>query len=271
MQAPSELVDIGVNLSNARFKDDIENVLQRALDSGVSQCIAIGTCLSSSEVVAKLCDQYHDQFPNMLHCTAGIHPHDAKTFNNNTINTLRELASLPQTKAIGETGLDFNRNFSTPSDQEKAFAAQLELAAELKLPVFMHERDAHKRQFEIIKHYRDHLVNGVIHCFTGDKKSLFNYLDLNLHIGITGWICDERRGEELQSIVKNIPHNRLMIETDAPYLLPRTAKPKPNPKKGRNEPAYLSWVLQSLAEYHGSELDVVAAATTETARQFFKL
>jgi len=269
MQAPSELIDIGLNLSNFRFKDDMNDVLQRALSAGVSKCILTGTCLQSSEAVAKLCELHQDQFPNMLYCTAGIHPHDAKTFNATAINTLKKLAALPQTKAIGETGLDFNRNFSEPSDQEKAFEAQLELATELQMPIFMHERDAHKRQLEIIKHYRDHLTDGVIHCFTGNKEALFNYLDLDLHIGITGWVCDERRGEELQSIVKNIPSNRLMIETDSPYLLPRTIRPKP--KKSRNEPAFLPWILQSVAEHHGDSIEQIAKSTNENTRKFFKL
>ena len=153
--------------------------------------------------------------------------------------------------------------------QELAFEAQLELASECRLPVFLHERDAHQRQFEILKTYRNHLVDGVIHCFTGDKKSLFNYLDLDLHIGITGWVCDERRGEDLQKLVKNIPLNRLMLETDAPYLSPRTIRPKP--KSSRNEPAYLKWVLDSVTEHRSEDRDLIALETTATAQRFFGL
>ncbi len=262
-------IDIGVNLANNAFDADREAVLQRALDAGVEACILTGTCTNTSETVAKLCENYEEQFPGMLYCTAGVHPHDAKTFTGNTVSVLRDLAALPQVKAIGETGLDFNRNYSEPADQEKAFAAQLELAAEIKLPVFMHERDASKRQLEIIREYRDHLADGVIHCFTGDQKTLFNYLDLDLHIGITGWICDERRGLELQRLVHNIPLERLMLETDAPYLLPRTIKPKP--KSRRNEPSYLPYVLQGVADHYPKDIAIIADETCRTTRRVFRI
>lgn len=263
------MIDIGLNLANKAFDDDREAVLQRALDANVEACILTGTSIDSSEAVAQLCETYAEQFPNRLYCTAGVHPHDAKSFNGHILSALHDLAALPQVKAIGETGLDFYRNFSAPADQEKAFASQLELAAELKLPVFMHERNAHQRQLDILKEYRDHLADGVVHCFTGDRQALFNYLDLDLHIGITGWICDERRGRPLQQLVHNIPLNRLMLETDAPYLLPRTITPKP--KKHRNEPAFLPWVLQEVANYYCEDIAIIAHETSQTARTFFKI
>ena len=166
-------------------------------------------------------------------------------------------------------GLDFNRNFSTPREQEKAFEAQLELAAELKLPVFLHERDAADRQLQIIKSYRDHLADAVIHCFTGSKQALFGYLDLNMHIGITGWVCDEKRGQALQQLVRNIPLERLMVETDAPYLLPKNM---PEPPKGkRNEPAFLHWVIDGIAKYRDESSEQIAMATTKNALGFFRL
>ncbi|MCL4158391.1 UNVERIFIED_CONTAM: hypothetical protein GTU68_013730 [Idotea baltica] len=205
----------------------------------------------------------------MLYSTCGVHPHDAKHFSTDTPNRLKEIAVNPEVVAIGETGLDFNRNFSEPKDQEKAFEAQLELATELQLPVFMHERDAHQRQYEILRQYRDHLTNGVIHCFTGDKTALFNYLDLDLHIGITGWVCDERRGQELQKLLPSVPLTRLMLETDAPYLLPRTIKPKP--KSSRNEPAYLPWVLQGITQQRQEGILEIAKKTVKTTQKFFNL
>lgn len=263
------LIDIGVNLTSEQLAKDSEQVLERALEHGIQHCVLTGTDLNSSEAVAKLCDVHADQFPGLLSCTAGIHPHHASEFGQNTVKALQDLAKLPQVKAIGETGLDFNRNFSTPAEQQRAFEVQLELATELQMPVFMHERDAHQRQFEILNAYRDQLVDGVIHCFTGDKKALFNYLDLDLHIGITGWVCDERRGLELQNIVGNIPLDRLMIETDAPYLLPRNMSPKP--KNRRNEPAYLPWLLPVLSEHMGVSQEEIASASSETARRFFRL
>ena len=263
------LVDIGVNLSNPCFRDDWQDVLRRSLDSNVAQLILTGTNLAESEQVINLCQQSSDEFPDMLYSTCGVHPHEAKQFSAGTASHLRSLAEAPQVVAIGETGLDFNRNYSPPSDQERAFEAQLELAIELQLPVFMHERDAHQRQFEILRNYRDDLRAGVIHCFTGDRQALFNYLDLDLHIGITGWICDERRGEQLQAMVGSIPLNRLMLETDAPFLLPRTMKPRP--KKHRNEPAFLPWVVEAVAKWRQQSALVIAEQTTVTAKRFFGL
>ena len=261
------LVDIGVNLSSKRFSADIEDVLQRAQDAGVSQLVLTGTSVAESEAVLALCEQHRSQFPGMLFATCGIHPHDAQSLNNESMDRLRGLANHQQVVAVGETGLDFNRNLSSPKAQELAFEAQLELAIELNMPLFMHERDAAPRQLEILKHYRDQITEGVIHCFTGDKKTLFSYLDLDLHIGITGWVCDERRGLELQKIVHNIPLQRLMIETDAPYLLPRNMPSKPSDR--RNEPAFLPYVLQAIAEARIESADEIAAATTATAMQFF--
>ena len=263
------LIDIGVNLADKRFKGETHAVLERARDAGVGSCILTATSESICHEVIELCERYAEEFPNMLHCTAGVHPHDAKHWHKTSADVIRDLARHQAVVAIGETGLDFNRDFSPRPAQELAFEAQLELASELQLPVFLHERDAHKRQLEILRCYRDHLVDAVLHCFSGDKTALFNYLDLDLHIGITGWICDERRGQTLQQIVKNIPLNRLMLETDAPYLTPRTLRPKP--KSSRNEPAYLPWVLDSVAEFRDESADTIAHATSATSQHFFRL
>ncbi len=271
--SPAPIIDIGVNLANKTFLDDRPDVLTRARDANVSACILTGTSEAVTEQVIGLCLEYADEFPHMLYATAGIHPHDASEFSTSSRENLRELASQPQVVAIGETGLDFNRNFSPPADQEKAFEGQLELAIELGLPVFMHERDAHQRQFEILQHYRDHLFQGVIHCFTGDRKALFNYLDLDLHIGITGWICDERRGQALQGLVANIPLDRLMIETDAPYLLPRNIEGNIDGGRNsrRNEPCLLPWVLKGIAEHRPETELALAEASEQTTRRFFGL
>lgn len=268
-QHPRPLIDIGLNLADKRFKGETHAVLERACEAGISACILTATSESICHEVIDLCERYAEEFPNMLHCTAGVHPHDAKHWHKASASVIRDLASHKAVVAIGETGLDFNRDFSPRPEQELAFEAQLELASELQLPVFLHERDAHKRQLEILRSYRDHLVDGVLHCFSGDKKALFNYLDLDLHIGITGWICDERRGQELQQMVHNIPLDRLMLETDAPYLTPRTLLPKP--KSSRNEPAYLPWVLDSVAEFRDESAEVIAHATSATSQQFFRL
>jgi TatD DNase family protein len=165
--------------------------------------------------------------------------------------------------------LDFNRDFSPRPQQEKVLEAHLALAVELKLPVFLHERDANQRLLEILKDYRDHLTAAVVHCFTGERQALFSYLDLDLHIGITGWICDERRGTHLHPLVREIPRGRLMLESDAPYLLPRTLRPKP--KNGRNEPAYLGEVLREVALHRQESVEDLAQHSTASARRFFGL
>jgi TatD DNase family protein len=263
------MIDIGVNLSNSRFAKDTEETLDRARQAGVEKLILTGTSIAESRAVLALCHSHSKAFPEMLYATAGIHPHDTSSFNRESIGLLRELALQPEVVAIGEMGLDFNRNFSTPAEQEKAFEAQLELAVELQLPVFLHERDAADRQLQILKSYRDHLTDAVTHCFTGSKKALFGYLDLNMHIGITGWICDEKRGEALQQLVSNIPLDRLMIETDAPYLLPKNL---PEPPKGkRNEPAFLPWVVEGIAKQRKESSEQIAASTAANALRFFRL
>ncbi|MGB5445149.1 MAG: TatD family hydrolase, partial [Psychromonas sp.] len=213
--------------------------------------------------------QLAQNFPGFLFSTSGIHPHDAKSFDQNSLNQLRALATTEQGKAIGECGLDFNRNYSTPAEQEYAFVQQLELAVELQLPVFMHERDANQRFIELIKPYRAQLPNAVLHCFTGDQSDLQRCLDIDLHIGITGWICDERRGAHLLDLVKQIPDNRLMIETDSPYLLPRSMRPKP--KSSRNEPKYLPYIAQTIATARQQTLEEFIQQTTQTSQAFFNI
>jgi len=263
------LIDIGLNLANKRFRNSETQVLRDARDAGVVACVLTGTNVLVSREVLRLCNVFEENFSNMLYCTAGVHPHHASEWNTESENTLLELLATPRVVAVGETGLDFNRNFSSPAIQEKVFEKQLALAARTQKPLFLHERDAFQRQHEMLRTCRDQIANGVVHCFTGNKQALFAYLDLDLHIGITGWICDERRGRELQEIVKHIPLNRLMLESDAPYLLPRTLRPRP--ANGRNEPAFLPWVLDTVAACRGEDASVVAKATTATAQAFFCL
>ena len=169
--------------------------------------------------------------------------------------------------AVGECGLDFDRNFSPRADQLRCLEAHLELAAELQMPVFLHERSAHEEFAAILAKHRSRIPRAVVHCFTGTGEALARYLDLDLHIGITGWICDERRGTHLRELVGRIPKDRLMIETDAPYILPRTIRPKP--KSNRNEPSLLPHVLRTVAAARGESPEELARSTTETARAFF--
>ncbi|OYD23408.1 3'-5' ssDNA/RNA exonuclease TatD [Oceanimonas baumannii] len=259
------MIDIGVNLTSSQFDKDRAAVLERAQAAGITGLVLTGTSLAESRSVAELAASR----PGFCYATAGVHPHNASTFDDATLGELRMLAAQPEVVAIGECGLDFNRDFSPRPQQEAAFDAQLALAAELQLPVFMHCRDAHERFMAILAPWRDKLSAAVLHCFTGSEDELKDCLALDLHIGITGWICDERRGAELQRLVSLIPAERLMIETDSPYLIPRDLSPKPASR--RNEPAYLSHIAGRIATCRGEDAVRLIAATTATSRAFFQL
>ncbi len=263
-----QLIDIGVNLTNASFAQQLPAIVERAVEAGVGQMMVTGTSVQGSEHALELCQQL-DETGLRLFSTAGIHPHCASDWNADTAQGLRALLREARVLAVGECGLDFNRDFSPRPQQEKVLEEHLALAVELQMPVFLHERDASQRLLEILADYRDQLPAAVVHCFTGEKKALFGYLDMDLHIGITGWICDERRGTHLHPLVRDIPQGRLMLESDAPYLLPRSLRPKP--KNGRNEPAYLPEVLREVALHRGESAEAVAAHTTACARAFFNL
>ena len=263
-----QLIDIGVNLTHPSFANQHQAVLERSYAAGVAQLVLTGTSLADSEQAQQLCTEL-DASGSRLFSTAGLHPHEASQWNSNSSQQLADLLKHPQVRAVGECGLDFNRDFSPRPQQEKALEEQLALAVELKLPVFLHERDADERLLAIVREFRDRLPAAVVHCFTGEKRALYGYLDLDLHIGITGWICDERRGTHLHPLVREVPQGRLMLETDAPYLLPRTLKPKP--KSRHNEPAFLPWVLEEVARHREETPEQLALHTTACARQFFNL
>ena len=259
------LIDIGVNLTARAFDDDREAVIARAQEAGVEAMVVTGTDVSHSQDAAALAADH----PGMLFATAGVHPHHASDYSESALNALAELAEREGVVAIGECGLDFNRDYSPRADQEKCFEAQLELAVALKLPVFLHQRDAHQRFVSILSRYRAGLVDAVAHCFTGGPEEVAAYLDMDLHIGVTGWLCDERRGQALREAVVAVPNERLMLETDAPYLLPRDL-PEP-PKSRRNEPMYLPHVCRAAAQRRAQSEQDLAIATTGTARRFFRL
>jgi TatD DNase family protein len=259
------LTDIGANLTHESFDADRAAVIERALAAGVRTMILTGADVAGSESALALARER----PGVLWATAGVHPHCAADYTPATTMRLRELLAEPQTLAVGECGLDYFRDFSPREAQMRAFAAQLALASELRLPVFMHQRDAHEEFVEVYDRYRNSIVRGVVHCFTGSSAELDAYLERDLFIGVTGWICDERRGAHLRELVRRIPADRLMIETDAPYLLPRDLDPKP--KSRRNEPMYLAHIAQVVAACRGESLRNLATATTANARRFFAL
>lgn len=265
MSECTQWVDIGVNLTDDSFNKDRNAVIEQAFSVGVTHMIVTGTTVKESIEALELCNQY----PGKLFCTAGIHPHYAKDHGEDDFSELASLCKEPPVVACGETGLDFNRNFSSPTQQISAFEKQLELAHYTQLPLFLHEREAHKTQLEMLISHRDNFTAAVAHCFTGTKEELYNYLDLDLYIGITGWVCDERRGQELQKLIKDIPIDRLLLETDAPYLLPRDLKPKP--KSRRNLPKYLPHIANTIAQLRGMEMKELKSCTYENSNRLFKL
>jgi TatD DNase family protein len=260
-----ELIDIGANLAHDSFDDDREAMMQRAAAAGVTTMIVTGSSDASNQRAAALAEAH----PGTLYSTAGVHPHHAADYSDASDALIRSLVENPVVVAVGECGLDYFRNFSPRDAQLDAFRRQLDIAKDTGLPVFLHQRDAHDDFVEILESTLPDISRAVAHCFTGEHESLREYLAMGLYIGITGWICDERRGRHLHDIVDVIPDDRLLIETDAPYLLPRTIKPRP--KTRRNEPMYLPEVLRVVAEARGQSEEHVANVTTENARRFFNL
>ncbi|WP_240609904.1 TatD family hydrolase [Billgrantia endophytica] len=263
-RSPAPLVDIGANLTHESFARDLDAVLARARMAGVTHLILTGTDREHAEQAVELARRHTG-----LYATAGVHPHDASRWDPALQGAMRDLHQQPEVVAVGECGLDFNRNLSTPAEQERAFEAQLGLAVESGKPLFVHERDAGKRMREILHAWRDDIGDAVIHCFTADRDTLYGYLDLDLHIGLTGWLCDERRGHHLRELVGEIPLDRLMVETDCPYLLPRNLPAKL--KGRRHEPALLPWIVREIAHWRNIGEAELARATTDTARAFFRL
>jgi TatD DNase family protein len=260
-----ELVDIGANLTHESFAHDFESVLDRAKAEHVVQMVVTGASADGSLAARELAHRH----PDFLFATAGVHPHHASDYTAETDALLRALSADPRCVAVGEAGLDYHRDLSPRAAQLFAFERQIDIAIERRMPIFLHQREAHDDLLAVLKAARDKLPCAVVHCFTDERRALFDYLDLDLHIGITGWICDERRGTHLRELVREIPANRLMLETDAPYLLPRTVKPQPSHR--RNEPMYLAHIASEVARDRGETLEQVAAATTATARAFFRL
>ncbi|MFP6807921.1 MAG: TatD family hydrolase [Pseudomonadales bacterium] len=258
------LIDIGANLTHDSFSDDCHDVLSRAMSAGVRQLVITGASSTGSEEAVNLANKYEGLF-----ATVGIHPHHAEETNDRVLSRFAELAKTLKVKAIGETGLDFFRDFSPRDIQISSFERHIDLAINQGLPMFLHDRDAYPTFAEVLKPRRDKLDKVVVHCFTGEADALAAYLDLDCYIGITGWICDERRGGHLIDLVKTIPLNRLLIETDSPYLLPRTIRPKP--KSRRNEPHYLTVICRHIAEILGITYEELARQTSSNAQQFFNL
>ena len=260
-----ELIDIGCNLTHDSFDGDREAVLTRAHDAGVAQLIVTGASESGSRDAHELALRH----PGRLFATTGVHPHLASDFSDASEALMRELSARPGVVAVGETGLDYFRDFSPRDVQREVFRRQLEVGVDSGLPLFLHMRDAHADFHAILREVRDRVSDAVVHCFTGSREELHDYLDLDCHIGITGWICDERRGTHMKDFLADIPANRLLVETDAPYLKPRNLRPRV--KTHRNEPMWLGWIVGTLAAARGEHPGYVAECTTANARRFFRI
>lgn len=261
----NDLIDIGANLGHESFQHDLDAVLQRARAHGVSQMVVTGASRGGSARALELAQDH----PGVLFATAGVHPHHALEYTAEADAELRALQRQTAVLAVGECGLDYHRDFSPRPAQRRAFEMQLQIAADTGKPLFLHQRDGHDDFLALLANFDGRLGPRVVHCFTAERRELFDYLDRDCHIGITGWLCDERRGLHLRELVRAIPADRLMIETDCPYLLPRTARPKPSHR--RNEPMYLAHICAELARDRGEPAAVTAAATSATARAFFGL
>lgn len=258
------LIDIGVNLTNSRLYHDREYHKQEAISAGVIHQIITGTSYETSLKALSICEED----PSYYSATAGCHPHDAKDFTTEHLQGIQSLIEHECVIAIGECGLDFNRNFSAPDIQCDVFEQQINLALETDMPLFLHQRDAHTKFMEHLTPHADS-VRGVCHCFTEGKDEMRDYLDLGFYIGITGWLCDERRGKLLQEALRYLPLDRLLFETDAPYLLPRTIRPRP--KSNMNIPSYLPWVVKTAEEITGVSAQELSEISTQNCHTLFTL
>ena len=261
-------IDIGINLTNKQFTGEYDEVIDRAISAGVEQILLTGTSVRSSKEALALAEEY----PETLFATAGIHPHDAKTMNAESIKILAALLKEKKVVAVGECGLDFDRDFSPRPVQESCFHAQLSLAEEVQKTLFLHERAAFDRFIAILKEHSS-LPEGVVHCFTGQLKEAKTYLEMGYYIGFTGAITDMRRFAALEEVVRYVPLDRMLIETDAPFMMPKNVPTRQLSyhQQRRNEPAFLPYVAQTIAYYKGVPLKAVADKTCENAEALFKL
>lgn len=256
------MFDVGVNLFNAQFDLDRQEVIARAKAAGVDAMLLISTDLNEARQ-----HQLESTLHHHFYCTAGVHPHYAASVAVDYLQQLDTLLEHDRVVAVGECGLDFNRDFSPREIQIKVFEQQLRLAKSKEKALYLHERDAFETQLALLKEYQ--IQRGVAHCFTGDSQQMCAYLDLGLYIGITGWLCDERRHSQLVQALNYLPLDRLLIETDAPYLLPRTLHQKP--KNRRNEPMYLPEIASCIAKFTGESVEKIRQISKQNSYKVFNL
>ncbi|MCK5165636.1 MAG: TatD family hydrolase [Desulfobacula sp.] len=257
------LFDSHSHIDDKSYDNDLDDVIGRAENENVCGIMVVGIDIDTSIKAIKIAGTYKN-----IITSVGIHPHDAKHCSKKILDTLIGLAQENScVKAWGEIGLDYNRMFSPVKDQEDCFAKQLEIAGTLDLPLIFHERDSKGRFYDILKSCGPKSRKGVVHCFSGTREELFKYLDLGYYIGITGILTIKKRGEYLRSIAPLIPEDRILIETDAPYLTPAPQKNKIR----RNEPLFVKSVLLKLAEIRGADPEILSQTIFDNTRTLYNI
>ena len=259
-----EIADIACNFTSERFDKDLNEVINRAIANKITR---FGLICSQMSDVNKLLKIYEQYSKNMFY-TIGVHPHHANEINDDYLKKLKDEITTNNPHAIGETGLDFFRNLSTYEEQIYAFEEQIKIAIDTNKPLFLHQRDSHDDFIKIVRKYSSDISKAVVHCFTGTQEQLDDYLELDFYIGVTGWICDEKRNVELRKTIKNIPLEKLMIETDCPYLIPKNLVEKP--KNNRNEPSNLNHIINEIAELMKIDIDILRKQTFINTINYFK-
>lgn len=253
------LIDTHAHLDHERFKDDVDQVIERAKLSQVQSIITVGADLASSRQAVEFARRYPDVI-----ATVGVHPHDADSVSDSVLNEIAILAQDEGVVAIGEIGLDYHYDFSPRDVQRRVFAIQISLARELELPIVVHVREAYQDVMSILKSEHAEDVGGIVHCFSGDREAAKDCLDMGFYISVGG-ILTFANSQELREIIRGLPMDRILLETDAPYLTPVPYRGK------RNEPAYLVHVAEALANLKGITFDEVAETTTLNACKLFGL
>ena len=259
------LADSCFNINHESFKNDLGDILDAANNVGVEYFF----CPASKEKEIEDLINLSESYQKNIFCSIGIHPHNASDLKPNTIENLKKYLGNQHVKAIGEIGLDYYRNFQSPEIQKKCFNAFLELASTNQYPVFLHHREAFSDFYPMVKNCIGEVPDSIVHCFTGTKSELKKFLDLGLYIGITGWICDPKRGVDLREIIKYIPLDRLLIETDAPYLVPKNMVNKP--RNNRNEPLFLEHIANDISELLNIDKALLAEETTNNFKKLFRI
>jgi len=256
------LFDSHCHLDDKSYRADLPAVLQRAREAGVERCMVVGIDPETARRAIRIAEDH----PGVV-ASVGVHPHDAARCSEAILEDLVQLADHPKVRAWGETGLDFNRMYAPRDDQERWFQRQLQTALRLDLPLIFHERDTEGRFLEMLQAFGAPALQGVVHCFSGSRREMEAYLDLGLAIGITGIVTMQQRGEALRALVPLIPEDRLLVETDAPYLTP---SPERN-RARRNEPAFVRSVLHKVAEIRGTDPETMAEITWENTCRIYRL